>query len=124
MGTWSGDAVLREAARRLKSAARRYDSVGRYGGEEFLIVLPGCDADDAAVQAERMREAIGGTPFLAALPASRGHRLSGRRLLLPLSSRKPWSAKPTMPSIVAKADGRNRVVVHTVKWAHAACGAP
>jgi diguanylate cyclase (GGDEF)-like protein len=62
-GHLAGDAVLREAARRLKSAARRYDSVGRYGGEEFLIVVPGCDAADAALQAERMREAIGGTPF-------------------------------------------------------------
>jgi two-component system cell cycle response regulator len=64
-GHLAGDAVLREAACRLKSAARRYDSVGRYGGEEFLIVLPGCDANNAALQAERLRNAICGTPFLA-----------------------------------------------------------
>ena len=62
-GHLAGDAVLREAARRLKSAARCYDSVGRYGGEEFLIVLPGCSARDAAAQAERMRHAIAATPF-------------------------------------------------------------
>jgi two-component system, cell cycle response regulator len=62
-GHLAGDAVLREAARRLRSTARRYDSVGRYGGEEFLIVLPGCTLADAWRQAERLREAIAGTPF-------------------------------------------------------------
>jgi diguanylate cyclase (GGDEF)-like protein len=64
-GHLAGDAVLREAASRLKSAARRYDSVGRYGGEEFLVVLPGCDAAAAAAQAERLREVMAGTPFRA-----------------------------------------------------------
>lgn len=64
-GHLAGDAVLREAARRLKSTARRYDSVGRYGGEEFLVVLPGCEISAAAAQAERLRDALGDTPFLA-----------------------------------------------------------
>ena len=58
-----GDAVLREAARRMKGAVRRYDAVGRYGGEEFLIVLPGCHGSDAREQAERIREAIASQPF-------------------------------------------------------------
>ena len=53
-----GDAVLREAARRLKTAARRYDSVGRYGGEEFLIVLPDCDTECSVVVAERARASV------------------------------------------------------------------
>ena len=47
----------------MKSAVRRYDSVGRYGGEEFLIVLPGCDRDSGIGHAERMREAVASEPF-------------------------------------------------------------
>src|SRR5581483_1696628 len=57
-GHLAGDAVLREAARRMKSATRRYDIVGRYGGEEFLVVLPACSGTEAATQAERIRQEI------------------------------------------------------------------
>jgi diguanylate cyclase (GGDEF)-like protein len=62
-GHLDGDAVLREAARRMKAAGRCYDSIGRYGGEEFLIVLPGCGAADARAQAERVRDSLAGAPF-------------------------------------------------------------
>jgi diguanylate cyclase (GGDEF)-like protein len=62
-GHLAGDAVLREAARRMMSSVRPYDSVGRYGGEEFLIVLPGCDAPAAQAQAERFREALACEPI-------------------------------------------------------------
>jgi two-component system cell cycle response regulator len=54
-GHFAGDAVLRETAARLRGNIRPYDSVGRYGGEEFLMVLPNCDLEQAKVQAERMR---------------------------------------------------------------------
>lgn len=57
-GHLAGDDVLRETGRRLKSAVRQYDSVGRYGGEEFLIVMPGCGGADVDNQAERLRLAI------------------------------------------------------------------
>jgi two-component system cell cycle response regulator len=57
-GHFAGDAVLREFARRMQAATRPYDAVGRYGGEEFLIILPGCDAACTANQAERMRAAL------------------------------------------------------------------
>jgi diguanylate cyclase (GGDEF)-like protein len=62
-GHFAGDAVLREFVRRMASAMRPYDSIGRYGGEEFLIVLPGCDAEDTQKQAERMRLALVGEPM-------------------------------------------------------------
>lgn len=58
-----GDEVLREAARRLRSALRAYDSVGRFGGEEYLVVMPGCDDTAMGQQAERLRGCIGDTPF-------------------------------------------------------------
>ena len=59
-----GDEVLREAARRLNSSVRPYDAVGRYGGEEFLIVLPGSDGLGALTVAERIREGFANRPVL------------------------------------------------------------
>jgi diguanylate cyclase (GGDEF)-like protein len=64
-GHQTGDSVLQEIAHRMKGVMRNYDAVGRYGGEEFLVVLPGCDGEGALVQAERIREAIGAEPFQA-----------------------------------------------------------
>lgn len=62
-GHMAGDAVLRGAANRMKSSVRRYDSVGRYGGEEFLMVLPGGNGEGALSQAERLRQAVASEPF-------------------------------------------------------------
>lgn len=58
-GHFAGDAVLRETALRLRANMRPYDQVGRYGGEEFLVVLPNCDLEQASHQAERMRLRLG-----------------------------------------------------------------
>jgi diguanylate cyclase (GGDEF)-like protein len=57
-GHLAGDAVLREVARRMLAARRPYDLAGRYGGEEFLMVSPGCGLDSAVGVAERIRTAI------------------------------------------------------------------
>ena len=53
-----GDVVLRFTAGALKSQLRQYDFVGRFGGEEFLVLLPGCDVASARAVGERMREFI------------------------------------------------------------------
>jgi two-component system, cell cycle response regulator len=58
-----GDAVLREVTRRLAVGVRPYDAVGRYGGEEFLIVFPGCNAANLVVGAERLRHCIADQPI-------------------------------------------------------------
>ena len=67
-GHFAGDAVLREAAQRMQAAIRPYDGIGRYGGEEFLIILPGCDLQSASTQAERLRNQIAKEQFV--LPES------------------------------------------------------
>ncbi|MFH1113832.1 MAG: diguanylate cyclase [Pseudomonadota bacterium] len=54
-GHLAGDSVLRHVAEKLVSSVRQYDTVGRYGGEEFIMVLPGCDMQTAPQVAERVR---------------------------------------------------------------------
>jgi diguanylate cyclase (GGDEF)-like protein len=62
-GHMQGDQVLQEAARRLSETVRCYDSIGRYGGEEFLLVAAGADLDATAGIAERLRRAIADEPM-------------------------------------------------------------
>jgi len=72
-GHLTGDEVLREVANRLLRTVRAYDLVGRYGGEEFLVVLPGCAAEDAIRRADQMRGVIEATPIRtiqAAIPVT------------------------------------------------------
>jgi diguanylate cyclase (GGDEF)-like protein len=57
-GHLCGDAALRQVAAILQNSVRQYDTVGRYGGEEFLIVTPGCPLDSVANYAERLRNEI------------------------------------------------------------------
>jgi two-component system, cell cycle response regulator len=59
----AGDHVLAEASARLGRQLRSYDAIGRYGGEEFMVVAPGCDESELAELAERLRTSIEAAPF-------------------------------------------------------------
>jgi diguanylate cyclase (GGDEF)-like protein len=62
-GHVEGDHVLVEVARRMRNCLRSYDAIGRYGGEEFLVVLPNSEESQALQLAERIRLAISSEPF-------------------------------------------------------------
>jgi len=62
-GHLAGDSVLRDIAASLRTQLRSYDFIGRYGGEEFLVLLPGCDRKAAADIARRMCQTIASTPM-------------------------------------------------------------
>jgi len=62
-GHRGGDALLSQLSDRLVRKLRKYDTVGRYGGEEFLIVLPEPLASSSEFVAERLRQAIAEEPF-------------------------------------------------------------
>ncbi|MEX0717463.1 MAG: diguanylate cyclase [Planctomycetaceae bacterium] len=62
-GHMTGDRILRQTAERLHAELRPYDRLGRHGGEEFLVVLPGITLGSAATHAERLRSAVDHSPI-------------------------------------------------------------
>ena len=65
LGHLHGDEALKEVARRLRSKLRIYDGVGRYGGDEFLMILAGCDLMTALIRADELRACVGGKPIVS-----------------------------------------------------------
>lgn len=110
----AGDAVLKEMAVRLRNAVRSVDAVGRYGGEEFLILLTDCGEDSLRLRAEQVWQAIGSSAFIIN---------SERRFLsvslggLSIDGRSGGQSLEALLSQVdvalyrAKLGGRNRIVI-------------
>ena len=104
-----GDEVLRNAAVRMSGEMREYDHLGRYGGEEFLAVLPNCTAEVAREVAERVRQSV----------AERAVLTDPTRVELTVSiGVAQWRANEELPQVLERADlalyrakdrGRNRV---------------
>jgi two-component system cell cycle response regulator len=109
-GHLAGDHVLVEAARRMQEAVRSYDLVGRYGGEEFLVVSPDCDREQIQICAERIRSAMAEQP-VRALDSSIAITVSaGTAVLVPrLNSEKEALAAADSALYRAKSGGRNQV---------------
>ncbi len=63
-GHLSGDDVLREVARRIKGELRQSDALGRFGGEEFVVLLVDADNDSAQIVGERIRASMENAPFV------------------------------------------------------------
>jgi two-component system, cell cycle response regulator len=64
-GHLAGDSVLQEVAQRMLKCTRPYDCVGRYGGEEFLVIFPSSNEEGTIRQAERIRRSVESTPIQA-----------------------------------------------------------
>ncbi len=62
-GHLTGDEVLREVARRMQKSLRDYGTIGRFGGEEFLLVFPGCDLEEGVKLAQRICHVVSSEPI-------------------------------------------------------------
>ena len=113
-GHAGGDEVLKELARRLRATLRQRDSLGRYGGEELLVVMPGLSREDRGNLMDALRANICSTPFL----------VGEAEVRVTVSIGVAWMEAPTeLPDDLirradaalyeAKAAGRNRVMCNT-----------
>lgn len=113
--TWghdSGDSVLREFAARLRKNLRGIDLVCRYGGEEFVIVMPETEPQVAEMVAERVRNEIARTPFPIADDKTVGVTVSVgvSSIQRPNDTVEALMKRADMALYEAKTGGRNRVV--------------
>jgi diguanylate cyclase (GGDEF)-like protein len=111
-GHLCGDRILREAALRLRNCLRAYDLLGRYGGEEFLIVMPGCDPGRSPERVQQLVASICGAHF--ADPAG----VFQMTCSVGVTVLRPGSKDVTMEDLLhcadnalyrAKTEGRNRI---------------
>jgi two-component system cell cycle response regulator len=113
LGHAAGDEVLKEVARRLKVDLRPYDVVGRYGGEEFLIILPGCNLTTGARRANEIRNLVAKDPINTPFGASSATVSMG--VTATVSTRDcsvaDFLREADVSLYAAKKNGRNRVEV-------------
>ena len=106
----AGDLALKECVRRIQSIIRSYDLLGRFGGEEFIFILPGASPEEARQVCERIRTEIGNRPFA----------LDQASITMTVSQGLAfWNSSDSLDTLIKKADtalfnakhrGRNRVV--------------
>jgi two-component system cell cycle response regulator len=106
-----GDAVLHDVAARMEAAVRHFDTIGRYGGEEFVIILEDTTLETAREVIERVRKRVGDTPI----------NVSGTSVSVTLSAGiSAYRPGDTIASLIGRADiamysakdaGRDRILV-------------
>jgi len=110
LGHPAGDAVLRQGIRFVTGSLRKYDSIYRYGGEEFLICLPGSPMQDAVLVVERIREGL--ERLAIRLDNGETCHVTASFGLAEMDQRRPVEeaiACADMALIRAKESGRNRI---------------
>ena len=110
LGHPAGDAVLKQGLRFVAGALRKYDIVFRYGGEEFLICLPGTPLEDAIQVVERIRAGLEQLPIR--LPDGQALQVTASFGLAEIQGQKPVEdsiAHADAALLEAKQRGRNRV---------------
>lgn len=112
-----GDFLLRTVAMQLKRFASEDGLVARYGGEEFTLILPGRDADDAALMAETIRAAFERTPISGPMSSRAYITLSGGIASFPEHGTDPAELIEIADRALyqAKRQGRNQVAVAAKK---------
>jgi diguanylate cyclase (GGDEF)-like protein len=113
----AGDMVLHEFARRLGDELRIEDIAGRWGGEEFLVILPHTDLEGAVEVAERIRATTAGTPVTAGT-ARITVTVSGGCCDGPGQSPEELLRRADTGLYQAKAAGRNQIAAARL-WAEA-----
>jgi len=115
-GHMAGDDVLKEVAKRLQAAVRPYDSVGRYGGEEFIVIAPGCGPDRCQALAERLRECVQAEPIphhASSIPITASLGVS---CVTGTTSADDLLRSADEALYKAKVEGRNRVVTNSTQF--------
>lgn len=107
----AGDAVLKTLGREISNQLRSYDSLGRYGGEEFLVVAPGCDVGACSQLAERVRDHVAkhSTPIRGCSTISVTISVGVAASSESLFSSEPLVQRADAALYLAKGAGRNRV---------------
>jgi len=110
LGHLAGDKVLSEVGRRLGKAVRETDFIGRYGGEEFVVILPETHASDAAQIAEKMRELIAERPvFFEGRPINITVSIGVAELSNNMTNYEEVFQDADKALYISKENGRNRI---------------
>jgi diguanylate cyclase (GGDEF)-like protein len=117
LGHQAGDCVLRELAKRFSGNLREYDGVGRYGGEEFLLIVPGCDLATTIRRANEIRTMIANDPVVSESKATTVTVSMGVAVSDGSETVESLLHRTDTALYRAKSNGRNRVEPATASMA-------